>query len=78
MIGGAYAKLKWVIPKLAEAMTTDQVMLAATPVGRALREAAAKFGFPRTGKVTKNPRDQAIELLKAAAEVEHALLAQYL
>jgi len=75
---GKFASLKWIKPRLPKKISPDLAMLAATPVGRALREAAAVFGFPKAGKVTKNPRDQTVELLEAAAEVEQALLVQYL
>jgi hypothetical protein len=75
---GKFASLKWVKPKLPKVISPDLTLLAATPVGRALREAAAAFGFPKAGKVTKTPQQQAVELLQAAAEVEQALLVQYL
>ncbi|MBI3408065.1 MAG: hypothetical protein HY040_06875 [Planctomycetes bacterium] len=75
---GKFASLKWVKPKVPKIIPSDLAMLAATPTGRALQEAAATFGFPRAGKVTRSAQEQAIELLEAAAEVEQALLTQYL
>jgi rubrerythrin len=78
MKGGKFASLKWVKPKKPKLIPADLALLAATPMGRALREAAAAVGFPRAGKVTKTPQAQAVELLQAAAEVEHALLSEYL
>ncbi len=78
MIGGKFASLKWVKPKKPKFLSTDLAMLAATPIGRAVRAAVELLGFPRAGKVTKTPQAQAVELLQAAAEVEHALLAEYL
>jgi hypothetical protein len=78
MKGGKFASLKWVKPKKVKALPTDLALLAATPAGQALREAVAAVGFPRAGKVTRTPREQAVELLQAAAEVEQALLVEYL
>jgi hypothetical protein len=75
---GKYSRLKWVKPKIPKVMPTELAILGDTPAGQALREAAATFGFPRAEKPTNSVRAQAIELLEAAAEVEHALLAQYL
>jgi hypothetical protein len=78
MRGGKFATLKWVKPKRVKRLPTDLALLAATPVGRALREEIAEVGVPRAGKVTKTPQAQAVELLQAAAEVEQALLVEYL
>jgi rubrerythrin len=78
MRGGKFASLKWVKPKKVKRLPTDLALLAATPVGRALREVAAAVGIPRAGKVTRTPQEQAVELLQAAAEVEQALLVEYL
>ncbi|HEX4610702.1 MAG TPA: hypothetical protein VH092_21105, partial [Urbifossiella sp.] len=47
MRGGAFASLKWVIPKPTPvAQTADQSLLAASQVGRALQAAIAEFGLP--------------------------------
>jgi hypothetical protein len=78
MRGGKFATLKWVKPKKVKRLPTDLALLAATPVGRALREEIAEVGIPRAGKVTKTAQAQAVELLQAAAEVEQALLVEYL
>jgi hypothetical protein len=78
MIGGKFASLKWVKPKRVKRLPTDLALLAAAPVGRALRQVAATMGMPRAGKVTKTPQEQAVELLQAAAEIEQALLVEYL
>jgi hypothetical protein len=82
MIGGAFASLKWVKPKKkkARALSADLALLAASPIGRALQEAVATLGLPqpRDPKAQKTPQAEAAELLKAAAEVEQALLTEYL
>jgi hypothetical protein len=74
---GRYARLKWVKPKLPKTVDASLATLVASPTGQALRLAASTFGFPRAEKPT-NVRGQAIELLQAAAEIEQALLTQYL
>jgi len=78
MKGGHYSRLKWVRPKPPKKLSLGLAQLASTPVGRALRDAVLSVGLPRAGKPTNSPRAQTIDLLKAAAEVEHALLTQYL
>src|SRR6266478_4976663 len=78
MKGGKFAKLKWVKPRMPRKVPADIALLSATPTGKALRQTAAKFGFPLAEKPTPNAQTQAVELLQAAAEVEQALLVQYL
>jgi rubrerythrin len=81
MRGGAFASLKWVKPKArARALTVDEQVLATTPVGRALLGAIAEFGLPepKAKEDKKTPQAEAAELLRAAAEVEQALLTEYL
>ena len=81
MIGGAFANLKWVKPKKkAKALAPDLALLATSPVGQALRDLFADPGLPepRDPRDKKTPKAEATELLQAAAEVEQALLVEYL
>jgi hypothetical protein len=75
MRGGAFASLKWVKPKArARALTVDEQVLAVTPVGRALLGEVTEFGLPEP----KAKEDKKTPQAEAAAEVEHALLTEYL
>ena len=72
-------RIRWVRPTAAarRALRGPVELDRGTPEQRALRQTLLRVGVPVVEGVT-TARDSAIELLKLAAEVEHALMAQYL
>jgi hypothetical protein len=74
---GLLRKLKWVKPKRPRSKRGREAVAALSDQGLAMLEAALDIGFPEP-PTPMSVVNEARYLLKAAAEIEHSLLVQYL
>src|SRR5262245_32586734 len=76
---GKFSRLVWKkFPEPTPERPREEPRIAEVSFETMRVQVAREIGFPLAERPTNSPKTQAIELLKAAAEVEHSLLTQYL